>query len=249
MPYSLMIMSARKSNLTLTAPGRIVRAREGRTPVLCLTVDLLGLRSVLHRTAGPSIQSCSPPPSSPVPSLSPPPLPPQPSQPAPPSHPPPWHPPPSIIARSRRLLPGCPRDGRRLRSRRRSGGSSVGGGVNLVGGCLGSGRVRRGRGSWRVVGGHREGEDGHRRAAANVRARTHSMAPRRAARERPEHPSGPTVATPVCLLAVECRTRMPLRLPLAVSPPPLATVSTGQGRKRGRSRPHRHRGGRKRPRG
>ena len=51
------------------------------------------------------------------------------------------------------------------------------------------------------------------------------------------------------MVAVERRARMPLRLPLAVSPPPLATVSAGQGRKRGRSRPHRHRGGRKRPRG
>ena len=34
----------------------IIRAREDGTSVPCLAVDLLGLRSVLHRTAGPSSQ-------------------------------------------------------------------------------------------------------------------------------------------------------------------------------------------------
>jgi len=63
---------------------------------LCLTVDLLGLRSVLHRTAGPSIQSViatAIPESAALAQL------------APNSHPPPSHPPPSNISRSRRLPP------------------------------------------------------------------------------------------------------------------------------------------------
>ena len=47
--------SVRRVRALSVAPP-IIRAREDGTSVPCLAVDLLGLRSVLHRTAGPSSQ-------------------------------------------------------------------------------------------------------------------------------------------------------------------------------------------------